>query len=196
MILSADLAVLRFYFWIMDYQIIIDEFYPEGTTRREIYIKHCRQVAELAMSINKNKRLNLSNDEVAAAAMLHDIGIFATDATDIGCYGEYHYIRHGIIGAQLLRERGVDEAIARVAERHTGAGISEADIIKQNIDMPLADYCPETLLEKLICYADKFYSKSGAMVKKDYERVRTSVMRYGCDSLARFDEMHRLFGDE
>lgn len=158
-------------------------------------MKHCRQVAELAMTINNDKQLNLSNDEVCAAAMLHDIGIFATDAADIGCYGDNHYLKHGILGAQLLRERGVDEAIARVAERHTGSGISEADIKKQNIDLPLADYCPETLLEKLICYADKFYSKSGAMEKKDYGRVRASLMRYGSESLARFDEMHRLFGN-
>ena len=158
-------------------------------------MKHCTQVAELAMSINKNKRFDLPNDEVCAAAMLHDIGIFATDAADIGCYGENHYLKHGIIGAQLLREKGVDEAIDRVAERHTGAGISKADIIKQNIDLPLADYCPETLLEKLICYADKFYSKSGAMIKKDYERVRASVMKFGSESLARFDEMHRLFAN-
>lgn len=87
------------------------------------------------------------------------------------------------------------EEWARVAERHTGTGITMEDIISQNLDLPLADYCPETMLEKLICYADKFYSKSGDMEKKTLSRVRNSIARHGGDSLARFDELYSLFGE-
>ena len=71
----------------------------------------------------------------------------------------YPYIRHGVIGARLLRAEAMPEEWARVAERHTGTGITMEDIISQNLDLPLADYCPETMLEKLICYADKFLSR-------------------------------------
>ena len=52
-----------------------------------------------------------------------------------------------------------------------------------------------SMLEKLVCYADKFYSKSGTMEKKPFTRVRNSIARYGGDSLDRFDELYKLFGD-
>ena len=53
--------------------------------------------------------------------------------------------------------------------------------------------CPHTLLEKLICYADKFYSKSGDMKRKPLDKVRRSMERFGAASLERFDAMHTLF---
>lgn len=49
------------------------------------------------------------------------------------------------------------------------------------------------MLEKLICYADKFYSKSGDMAKKPLSRVRNSIARHGSDSLSRFDRLHEMF---
>ena len=84
---------------------------------------------------------------------------------------------HGVLGAALLRDNGFPEEIARVAERHTGAGISRDDIEEQGLPMPPGDYMPETLLERLICYADKFYSKSGRMEEKPLEKVEASMAR-------------------
>ena len=52
---------------------------------------------------------------------------------------------------------------------------------------------PETLLEKLVCYADCFYSKSGTMQRKPLERVEASMASFGEDVLVRFREFHRLF---
>ena len=166
----------------MDYQKIIDKYYPVGTLRRDIFMKHSRQVADLALELARRNNLDLDPEKIEAAAMLHDIGIFMTDAPTIGCEGKERYISHGPLGAALLRSEGVDEDIARVAERHTGTGISAQD------------YIPRTLLEKLVCYADKFYSKSGAMERKSFQRARASVARYGGDSLERFDAMASMFG--
>lgn len=53
---------------------------------------------------------------------------------------------------------------------------------------------PETLLERLICYADKFYSKSGDMKRKDISAVRRAMARFGQESLDRFDALDREFG--
>lgn len=111
--------------------------------------------------------------------MLHDIGIFLCDAPGIECHGSAPYIEHGPLGADLLRREGAPEWAARVAERHTGVGIG-----------PLV---PETLLERLVCYADKFYSKSGSMERKPLERVEASIARFGADNLARFRALHSLF---
>ena len=51
------------------------------------------------------------------------------------------------------------EALARTIERHTGAGLSAAEIRKinkaQKLSIPVADYVPETLEEIVVSYADK-----------------------------------------
>lgn len=179
----------------MDYQRIIDKYYPAGSVLRDIYLKHCRSVADMALEISHRCGLALADDEVMAAAMLHDIGIYATDAPGIGCHGREPYIRHGVIGGALLRGEGAGETMARVAERHTGAGITAAEVAEQGLPLPAADYVPETLLERLICYADKFYSKSGDMKRKPLERVRRSLERFGADTLSRFDAMSAEFGE-
>ena len=88
---------------------IIDKYYPAGCTRRVIYIKHCRQVTDLAIEIAHRKHLPLTDEKIEEAAMLHDIGIFLTDAPDIGCNGKEPYIMHGVLGGKLLREEGLSE---------------------------------------------------------------------------------------
>lgn len=160
-------------------QRIIDKYYPEGTPLRDIYMRHARSVAQFALEIASRRQLPLDSAQIEAAAMLHDIGIFLCDAPGIHCNGSAPYIEHGPLGADLLRREGAPEWAARVAERHTGVGIGEL--------------VPETMLEKLVCYADKFYSKSGSMEQKSLERVEASIARFGDDNLARFRALHALF---
>ncbi|MDE5744502.1 MAG: HDIG domain-containing protein [Paramuribaculum sp.] len=176
-----------------DYQRIIDKYYPAGSPLRDIYIRHCRAVADKALSIASNIKLPLSVERIEAAAMLHDIGIFATNAPGIECYGTEPYIRHGIIGAELLRNENVEEEIAATAELHTGSGITRTEIIAQNLPLPHRDFCPGTQLQRLICYADKFFSKSGDMQEKPLQKVRATIAAFGSDSLNRFEAMHREF---
>ena len=177
----------------MNYQKIIDKYYPVGSRLRDIYLLHCRSVADKALQIKREKHLDVTDEEVIAAAMLHDIGIFLTDAPGIDCHGSRPYLAHGVEGASLLRREGAEEKYARVAERHTGAGITCADIATHELPLPLADYMPETLLERLICYADKFYSKSGDMKEKSLERVRQSMSKLSKESLERFERLHEEF---
>ncbi len=178
---------------MIDYQSIIDQYYPAGKPLRDIYMRHCRQVSDLALSIASERNLPLDPADIEAAAMLHDIGIFLTDAPGIHCHGTAPYIAHGHLGADLLRRHGVPELIAAVAEHHTGAGLTAADIEANNLPLPLGDYMPRTLLEQLICYADKFYSKSGDMQRKPLERVRSTMAKWGPDTAARFEQLHTLF---
>lgn len=177
----------------MNYQSVIDKYYPAGTRRRDIYMLHSRQVADKALAIARDKGLDLDLSLVEAAAMLHDIGIFLTDAPSIDCHGTEPYLRHGILGAELLRCEGVGEEIAGVAERHTGAGLTAEDIRMFSLPVPEGDYVPRTLLERLVCYADKFYSKSADMREKSLERVRASMARLSPKTLERFDALHMEF---
>lgn len=179
---------------MVDYSAFIDKYYESGSRLREILIRHSRQVADMALDINASRALGLDPGQVEAAAMLHDVGICRCHAPGIECYGSEPYIMHGVIGAGMLRAEGMPEWAARVAERHTGAGITPADIAEQGLPLPPGDYMPRTQLERLICYADKFYSKSGSMERKPLQAVRQSMLGHGAETLSRFDALHKEFG--
>lgn len=200
---------------------IICHYYPQDTALRRLLILHSEKVRDKAFEIlGAARRVNPSKELMAVdeslvnqGALLHDIGIGRTNAPGILCKGNEPYICHGTIGAQMLRELneksrtsgGSDldklfdpdrlEQIARICERHTGAGLTMQDIVTQNLPIePVRDLVPETLEEKLVCLADKFYSKSGDPAKeKDFERVKKSMMKFGADSLARFEKLCRTF---
>ena len=96
--------------------------------------------------------------------MLHDIGIFYCNAPNIHCHGTHTYIEHGYLGAELLRNEGFPKH-ALVAERHTGTGITIEQIIREDLPIPERDYCPQSIEEKIVCYADKFYLKATSAKK-------------------------------
>ncbi len=92
----------------------------------------------------------------------------------------------------MLRAHGL-ERHARVCERHTGAGISMDDILAQDLPLPLQDYLPETLEEQVICYADKFYSKSHLEREKTVEQALRSLAKFGDAGVERFKRWSALF---
>ena len=124
--------------------------------------------------------------------MLHDIGIFKCDAAGIQCFGTEPYICHGRIGAELLRSEGFPRH-ARVCERHTGAGITKAQIIAQNLPLQQQDFLPETMEEKVICYADKFFSKTHLDREKTIEQAEKSLSKFGDEGVLRFREWEKCF---
>ncbi len=178
---------------MIDYNSIINNIYEPGSELYNILTRHSKCVAQLALQIADAHSLTLDRDDIEAGAMLHDVGIVYTDAPGIHCHGTEPYIRHGILGAQYLRSVGCPEWVARIAERHTGAGITASDIATMHLPLPVADYTPKTQLERLICYADKFYSKSGDMQQKSLERVIKSMSKFSPDTLQRFYDLHADF---
>lgn len=186
------------------YEKIINHYYKEPKLK-EILTVHSRKVAEKALDIcRKHPELGLNPDDVENAAMLHDIGIVRCDAAGIDCFGKEPYLCHGRIGAGMLREdaelfglsKDEIEHFARVCERHTGAGLTKEDIINQGLPLPAQDFLPETTMEKVICYADKFFSKTHPDREKPLEKVLKSLKRFGDDNVVRFMEWHKLFEPE
>ncbi len=176
----------------MHYELI-KKYYEEGSALLDLLLTHSEMVAGKALAVAEAARLDVDRNFVKEAAMLHDIGIFQCDAPGIYCHGHEPYIRHGVIGAALMRQEGL-ESIARVCERHTGSGLTAKEIAETGLPLPHNDFLPETLEEKLICYADKFYSKSGnPREEKSLERVRRSMSKFGAEALERFDSLHALF---
>ena len=186
---------------MIDYKAIIDYYYDgnengnENAKAKEVLLIHSRQVAEKAVSIvDAHPEWKLDRDFVYAAAMLHDIGIIRCDAPGIHCHGTEPYIRHGVIGATLLTSfkgrdltsanpkspfKGDLECLSRVCARHTGTGLPGLE--------------PETLEEQIICYADKFFSKTKLDKEKTFDEACRSLMKFGEKGVRKFEAWHKKF---
>lgn len=173
--------------------LIIDKYYQEDNDLKRILLVHSRSVAEKALLIaDRHPELSLDREFVFEAAMLHDIGIFQTNAPDIFCFGDRPYICHGTLGAELMRKEGYPRH-ALVCERHTGAGLSLQQIVEQQLPVPHREMVPVSLEEQVICFADKFYSKTHLEREKSVEKARNSLAKYGEAGLQRFDRWCELF---
>lgn len=173
---------------------IISKYYSEDSDAYRILVTHSRKVADKALAIARmHPEMNLDLTFIEEAAMLHDIGVFRCNAPGIDCHGEAEYICHGYLGAELMRAEGYPRH-ARVCERHTGTGLSLAMIEERNLPLPHRDdFRPETWEEQLICFADKFFSKTKLEKEKPVEKVRQSLSKYGNETVQQFDDWCKRF---
>lgn len=196
----------------MDYLALLHRYYPEDNALRRMLLHHSRQVCARALKIvERHPELGANRNLVEAGAMLHDIGIFLTDAPGIHCHGTAHYILHGSLGAQLLRNEAEQlkkekqqaiqlqeelhfyEALARICERHTGTGLTRQTIIERGLPDPQQDLLPETIEEQIICYADKFYSKSHLERERTIPQTLQSLEKFGDEGVEKFRHWTELF---
>nr|WP_321352491.1 HDIG domain-containing metalloprotein [uncultured Methanoregula sp.] len=106
----------------------------------EKVIAHCRAVTECAREYaSHNPDINF--DLVLSGSMLHDIGRSRT-----------HTIHHAQEGADLLRQLGCPEELARVVECHTGAGLTADECTL--LGLSPRNCIPETTEEKIVAHAD------------------------------------------
>ncbi len=193
----GEVTVSSFFAKMIDYEGIIAKYCDGNLKLQHILLTHSRQVANRALAILAQHPEWVESGEVdpvfvEEAAMLHDIGVVFCDAPKIHCMGKHAYIEHGYLGAEILRQEGLPKHAA-VAERHTGTGITYEQIVREQLPMPLREYSPQTLEEKLICYADKFYSKTRLGQDKPMTKIRQHMWKYGAEAVARFDKLQNLF---
>ena len=177
---------------IMEPLQLINKYYHDATLRN-ILLRHSQAVASKALEIvRRHPELNADEHFVETAALLHDIGIIEVNAPSIACYGTEPYIRHGILGAEILRHEGM-ERHALVCERHTGTGLTLQQIIEQKLPLPLRDMQPASIEEQIICFADKFFSKTRLDSEKTVEQARRSLEKFGEEGLRKFDTWCSMF---
>jgi uncharacterized protein len=179
----------------MDVLKIIDHFYGEGVSElKSLLLDHSQSVAQRALQIaSLHPELHLDRQFLYDAAMLHDIGIIECYAPGIHCHGWAPYICHGVIGSRMLHWYGIDNRYARVCARHTGAGLTQTDIVSQQLPLPAISLLPETMEEQVICYADKFYSKSHPEQEKTLEQAIHSLEKFGQEGVERFKQWAEVF---
>ena len=178
---------------LKDINWLFDKYYSDNPELRRIVTVHSEQVAKKALNIAAKKSLDLDPKDIYCAAMLHDIGVVSCHAPDIKAFGDKPYLQHGLEGNKMLKENGLI-TYANVCSTHTGSGLTASEIKESNLPLPHEDFLPESLLEKLICYADKFFSKSGDLTReKSLDEVLSQMRRHGSAPLSRFLSLHSLF---
>ncbi len=155
---------------------------------------HCAIVGDIAGQLHASAGRGADPALARAGALLHDVGVYRLyDAA--GRLDHAGYIRHGLLGHELLREEGLPEALCRFASRHTGVGITREDVLRQRLPLPPADYVAQTPEEVLVMYADKFHSKTTPPAFLTADAYAASVRRFGADKTAAFRELRATFGD-
>ncbi len=175
---------------------VVGRYYASDSKSYRILLEHGRLVAEKALAAAARvAHLQPDLNFIHSAAILHDIGIFLTDSPGLDCHGTEPYIRHGILGRDILDALGHPRH-ALVCERHVGVGISAGDIRRFHLPLPERDMRPVSIEEEIICYADKFFSKNGngASREKSVAEIVESLGRYGAGNVQRFMRWVERFG--
>ncbi len=143
-----------------------------GTAAR--VLAHCVAVRDLAVRMALAAAADVHLVELGA--LLHDIG-----------RSESHGLDHALRGARLIRDLGLPEALARIAQRHIGAGLDDAEAAA--LGLPDGSYLPETLEEKIVAHADTLIRETTKVP------LRTVLDRYEAKGLdaaaARIAALHR-----
>ena len=126
---------------------VIYRYYKKESRLCDILLRHSESVMRKAVDIVlRNPELKADLEFVAEASLLHDIGIFMTDAEGIMCFGNRPYIEHGYLGAELMRLEGYPRH-ALVCERHTGTGLTKEQIESNGWNIPHRDMVPVSVEE-------------------------------------------------
>lgn len=160
----------------------------------DLVYTHCLIVCGIAEQLHAASRVDADIEIVRVGCLLHDVGVYRLydGAGELEYKG---YIRHGVLGHELLREEGFPEALCRFASRHTGVGLSREDVLGQGLPLPPGDYLAETAEEALVMYADKFHTKTRPPTLLTAAAYTAIVRRFGEDKVAAFESMRERLGE-
>jgi len=141
-------------------------------------IAHSKKVRGIALEVASELMRNgyvVDVELVERGALLHDIGRSVT-----------HGLEHGYFSGKILRKEG-EEEVARIAERHVLGGISKNEAEKMGL--PAKEYIPQTLEEKIVCYADKFSDRNKIKRIEKYLGSKNAAFRRMMGLIQEVDEM-------
>lgn len=107
-------------------------------------MEHAKIVHDVSLFLARlfPKEAHVELDVLALGAILHDVGRSRAERV----------VEHGVKSGEIIREQGFPEAAARIGETHMGVGITKEETTA--LGLPYRDFVPETLEERIVCYAD------------------------------------------
>ncbi|MBD3280945.1 phosphohydrolase [Candidatus Dojkabacteria bacterium] len=178
---------------MIGYLSVIQKYIKPDSSLYRNYIIHVTLVTNKALEIARGIELGSEQLQfIEEASMLHDIGICMVDAPEIGAKVSEPYIRHIVEGKLILEKENLPKH-AVVALTHIGVGITKKEIISRELPLPKKDIYPETLEEKIISYADLFFSKEPRKywIEKTKAQVKQELSRYGEQHIEIFNDWDR-----
>ena len=144
-------------------------------------IKHCKAVRNIAIKIAKKADADIKL--VEAGALLHDIGRSKT-----------HGILHAVEGTRIAKKLHLPISIVKIIERHIGAGITKEEAKK--LGLPVKDYIPITLEEKIVCHADSLIDEGRRQkIEKEVERaLKDGHKEYAIRLVSLHEELSKICG--
>jgi uncharacterized protein len=181
---------------MVNYSSIINKYFGDNELGRVMYTIHVTLVTKKALEIAKKNGPNeRSLRFIEEAGMLHDIGCCRVNMPVFNIKSDLPYLCHMTEGQKILEDEGLEKH-ARVASTHTGVGIYADQIKEQGLPLEEKDYIPETIEERIISYADLFFSKDPDSLFKEStpKEVRKSLEKFGDRYPKIFDEWHKELG--
>ncbi|MFJ5994954.1 HD domain-containing protein [Streptomyces sp. NPDC092370] len=173
----------------------LHEKYAPTTEAFTLVHTHCEIVWTIAEQLLSAPHLShLDADLVRAGCLLHDIGVYRL-YDGAGRLDHQNYIRHGLLGHEILEAEGFPETLCRFCSHHTGVGLTRHDIVSRQLPLPPADYMAVTEEERLVMYADKFHTKSRPSAFLSPDAYAAHVRRFGADKVTAFQALRTEFGD-
>jgi len=152
-------------------------------------IAHCKAVSALAVKFAeacKKNGLDVDVELVEVGALLHDIGRSKT-----------HGVDHAVVGVEIAESLDLPESVVSIIERHIGGGIAAEEA--KDLGLPVKDYFPATLEEKLVAYADKLIAGSRVVpIERTLEQFSRKLGEHhsAIDRIIRLhEELVPLIGD-
>ena len=145
-------------------------------------LRHCRAVATVAVRIAQEiskQGYDIDIELVQAGALLHDIG-----------RGITHSIDHGIAGVIIAESFGLAPSLIRIIERHIGSGITLKEA--RRLELPIKDYLPVSLEEKIVTYADKLIEGANEVgYNEAFHKFQQELGGFlGLAAINRFQQLH------
>lgn len=111
---------------------------PESVIDHSIFT--CITALDIANRLKKRDFL-INCNWIISGSLLHDIG-----------RSQSHDINHGIIGTQILIDKGYSDNLSNICSVHLFAGLTANE--SKIFNLPIRDFLPITLEEKIITHSD------------------------------------------
>jgi uncharacterized protein len=142
-------------------------------------IKHCIAVADIAVETARElagRGLKVDIELVEIGALLHDLG-----------RSKNHTVNHALIGAQIAQSMSLPEQVINIIKRHVGAGITTEEA--EFLGWPKDIYMPQTLEEKIVCYADKLIEHGKRIpIEIEIEKLQKENKRQAAERVRKLNE--------
>jgi uncharacterized protein len=150
-------------------------------------INHCIAVTDFALQIThklQERGLTVDLQLVEVGAILHDLG-----------RSKSHGVDHSLLGAQMAQDLGLSKPVINIIKRHVGAGITNEEAAA--LGWPEDVYIPQTLEEKVVCYADKRINHDEVVpIEEEVKKLQKQGFAAGVEKVRNLHyEITKLLGE-